>query len=72
VRPHRLRVVDAGRGALDGTCKRVSYLGSRVEYVVATPWGELLAFDGDARKRIPRDAPVGLSFEPDAVIVLPR
>jgi len=72
VRPHRLRVVDAGRGALDGTCKRVSYLGSRVEYVVATPWGELLAFDGEARKRIPRDAAVGLSFEPDAVIVLPR
>jgi iron(III) transport system ATP-binding protein len=72
VRPHRLRVVDAGRGALDGTCKRISYLGSRVEYVVATPWGELLAFDGEARMRRSRDERVGLAFEPDAVIVLPR
>jgi iron(III) transport system ATP-binding protein len=72
VRPHRLRVVGAGQGTLDGTCKRASYLGSRVEYVVATPWGELLAFDGEARTRIARDAPVGLRFDPDAVIVLAR
>ena len=72
VRPHRLRVVGAGQGTLDGTCKRVSYLGSRVEYIVATPWGELLAFDGEARARVPRDAPIGLRFDPAAVIVLPR
>jgi iron(III) transport system ATP-binding protein len=72
VRPQRLRVVDAGQGVLPGVCKRVAYLGSRMEYVVATAWGELLVFDPDPRARRQRDAAVGIAFEPDAVIVLPR
>ncbi|GIK88606.1 MAG: Fe(3+) ions import ATP-binding protein FbpC [Betaproteobacteria bacterium] len=72
VRPHKLRVVARGDGPLDGVCKRVAYLGSRVEYVVATPWGELLAFDGDVRARRARDEPVGVAFDRDAVILLPR
>ena len=72
VRPHNLRVVGAGQGVLDGICRRVAYLGSRVEYVVATPWGELLAFDGDVRARHARDEPVGIAFARDAVIMLPR
>jgi iron(III) transport system ATP-binding protein len=72
VRPHKLRIVPPGAGVLDGVCKRVSYLGSRVEYVVATPWGELLAFDGDMRARRARDDAVGVSFERNAVILLPR
>ena len=38
----------AAQGLLPGELKRAAYLGSRVEYVVATPWGELLVFD-DAR-----------------------
>ena len=49
IRPHRLRVVALGEGALPGVCKRAAYLGSRIEYVVETPWGELLVFDGEAR-----------------------
>jgi len=72
VRPQRLRVVDAGHGVLPGVCKRVSYLGSRIEYVVATAWGELLVFDPDARTPRLRDAAVSIAFDPDAVIVLPR
>jgi iron(III) transport system ATP-binding protein len=72
VRPHKLRIVNPGAGVLDGVCRRVSYLGSRVEYVVATPWGELLAFDGDMRGRRARDDAVGVSFERNAVILLPR
>jgi iron(III) transport system ATP-binding protein len=72
VRPQRLRVVDAGQGLLPGVCKRASYLGSRVEYVVATAWGELLVFDGDARKARRRDDAVGVAFDQDAVIVLRR
>ena len=72
VRPHRLRVVAAGQGTLDGICKRAAYLGSRIEYVVATPWGDLLAFDGGARTRFPRETPVGIRFDPEAAIVLPR
>jgi len=72
VRPQRLRVVDAAQGVLPGVCKRAAYLGSRIEYIVATAWGELLAFDEDVRNARRRDDAVGVAFEPDAVIVLPR
>ena len=72
VRPQRLRVVDAGQGMLPGVCRRVAYLGSRIEYVVATAWGDLLVFDPDPRSPRRRDAAVGIDFDPDAVILLPR
>jgi len=72
VRPQRLRVVDAAQGVLPGVCKRAAYLGSRIEYIVSTAWGELLAFDEDVRHARRRDDAVGVAFEPDAVIVLPR
>ena len=72
VRPQRLRVVDAAQGVLPGVCKRVAYLGSRIEYVVATAWGELLAFDNEVRHARRRDDAVGVAFDPDAVIVLRR
>jgi iron(III) transport system ATP-binding protein len=72
VRPHRLRLVDAGRGLVPGTCKRAAYLGSRAEYVVESPWGELLAFDVDARSLHGRGQAVGIDFDPGAVILLPR
>jgi iron(III) transport system ATP-binding protein len=72
VRPNRLRVTAPGQGLFGGELKRAAYLGSRVEYVVATPWGELLIFQEGARDVLPRGSPVGVSFEPDAVIVIPR
>jgi len=72
VRPHRLRIVDAGRGPIPGTCKRAAYLGSRNEYVVATAWGELLAFDDDTNELRARDSQVALDFDPGAVILLAR
>jgi iron(III) transport system ATP-binding protein len=72
IRPHRLRIVDAGQGTLPGVCRRAAYLGSRVEYVVSTPWGELLVFDGEARAPRARDEPVGVSFDQGSAIVLRR
>jgi ABC-type Fe3+/spermidine/putrescine transport system ATPase subunit len=72
VRPQRLRLVAAGQGTLPGTCMRAAYLGSRIEYVVATPWGELLVFDTGARTPRRRDEPVGVTFDPDDAIVLRR
>jgi len=72
VRPQRLRVVDVAQGVLPGVCKRVAYLGSRIEYVVSTAWGELLAFDNELHPARRRDDAVGIAFDPDAVIVLPR
>ncbi len=72
VRPQRLRLVDAGGGDVPGTCRRAAYLGSRIEYVVDTPWGELLVFDTDARTSRRRDEPVGVAFDTDAAIMLAR
>src|SRR4051812_20192387 len=56
VRPHRLHLTAAGQGQLPAKCARAAYLGSRVEYVLETPWGELLVFDADVRKPIARGA----------------
>jgi iron(III) transport system ATP-binding protein len=72
VRPQRLRVVDVAQGVVPGVCKRVAYLGSRIEYVVSTAWGELLVFDNDLNPPRRREDAVGIAFDPDAVIVLPR
>ena len=72
VRPQRLRVVDTAQGVVPGVCKRVAYLGSRIEYVVSTAWGELLAFDNELNPARRREDAVGIAFDPRAVIVLPR
>jgi iron(III) transport system ATP-binding protein len=64
--------VDVAQGVVPGVCKRVAYLGSRIEYVVSTAWGELLAFDNELHPARRRDDAVGIAFDPDAVIVLPR
>ena len=39
---------------------------------MATPWGELLVFDTEARTPRGRDEPVGVVFDSDAAIVLRR
>ena len=73
LRPHRLRLVAADGAALSGTCKRADYLGSHIEVLVNTPWGELLVFgDADAGAPPQPGAPVGLAFEPGDAIVLAR
>jgi iron(III) transport system ATP-binding protein len=72
VRPHRLRLGSPEPGRLSGSCKRVAYLGSRIEYLVASPWGELLVFDSEARQPHERGETVGISFDADAAIILPR
>jgi iron(III) transport system ATP-binding protein len=72
VRPQRLRLVDGAHGVLPGVIKRASYLGSRIEYVVTTAWGELLVFDVEARTARRRDDAVGVAFDHDAVIILKR
>ena len=70
LRPHRLHIVDAGQGVLPGVCKRAAYLGNRIEYVVATAWGELLVFDAEGSRPRQRDEAVGLAFDPAAAIVI--
>ena len=72
IRPHRLRLVAQNDAPLGAECVRVAYLGSRMEYVVNTAWGELLVFDGDVRKPIARGDRVGVAFAPGDAMVLPR
>jgi iron(III) transport system ATP-binding protein len=71
MRPHRLRLMPAGQGTLPAKCTRAAYLGSRVEYVLETPWGDLLVFDADVRRAIARGDSAGVAFGADDVIVLP-
>ena len=70
VRPHRLRLTPSGKGLLPAECLRAAYLGSRMEYVFGTPWGELLLFDGGVHAPLARGARAGVAFEPDDAIVL--
>ena len=74
VRPHRLRLVRAGQGAdRRASASAPPTSAAAIEYVVATPWGELLVFDADARTpRRARRSRSASRFDPDAVIVLPR
>jgi iron(III) transport system ATP-binding protein len=70
VRPHRLRIVPAGQGTLAARCVRAAYLGSRLEYVLDTAWGELLAFDADVRTPVRKGDEAGVAFGVDDVILL--
>ena len=72
VRPNRLTIAAPDEGRLPATIKRAAYLGSRVEYVLDTPWGELLVFDDAKRKPLPRGTQVGVALDAEGVIVLPR
>ena len=73
LRPHRLRLIASEGAALAGTCKRADYLGSHIEVLAHTPWGELLVFaDADAAEPPAAGAPIGLAFEPQDAIVLAR
>ena len=72
VRPHRLRITNAGDAILPAECRRAAYLGSRIEYVLATPWGELLVFDTEVRAPLRRGDRVGVAFAPEDTIVLPE
>jgi iron(III) transport system ATP-binding protein len=71
VRPHRLRLTTAGEGLLPAECRRAAYLGSRIEYVLGTPWGDLLVFDPGIHAPLARGAKAGVAFAPDDAIVLP-
>jgi iron(III) transport system ATP-binding protein len=71
LRPHRLRLTAPENARLHGTCKRADYLGSHLEVLVESPWGELLLFaDADAPPPA-AGAPLGLTFEPGDAIVIP-
>jgi iron(III) transport system ATP-binding protein len=72
LRPHRLRLTEAGRGRLDATSHRVDYLGSHLEVLLDSAWGTLLLFaDDDLPPPAPGSA-VGVDFDAAAVTVIAR
>jgi iron(III) transport system ATP-binding protein len=70
VRPHRLVLTAPGGGMLPAECRRAAYLGSRVEYVLDTPWGDLLVFDPAVPATLARGDRAGVAFRPEDAIVL--
>jgi iron(III) transport system ATP-binding protein len=72
LRPHRLHLVAPAQALLQGSCKRADYLGSHLEVLVDSPWGELLLF-AEAEMPAPAAGEVlGVAFVPGDAIVLPR
>jgi iron(III) transport system ATP-binding protein len=72
LRPHRLRLVAAGSGRIDGICKRIDYLGSHLEALVDTAWGTLLLFADDDFEAPAAGSTVSVDFDPRALTVIAR
>jgi iron(III) transport system ATP-binding protein len=72
LRPHRLALVAAGAGRIDGTVQRIDYLGSHLEALVDTAWGTLLLFADDDRAAPAAGSAVGVDFDPAKVTLIPR
>jgi len=63
VRPESLVIADGDdAGALRGTVRRAAYLGSRMEYSIATEIGELFVTSPDPSAPLPPGAPVSLTL----------
>jgi iron(III) transport system ATP-binding protein len=72
LRPHRLRLVGAGAGRIDGRCQRTDYLGSHLEVLVDSAWGTLLLFADDDIAAPVAGAAVGVDFDPATATVIRR
>ncbi len=70
LRPHRLRLVAPGAGVLDGRCRRADYLGSHLELLVDSAWGELLLFAPVGDPHAAAGSAVGLAFDPADALLL--
>jgi iron(III) transport system ATP-binding protein len=73
-RPESLRLVESGKGYVNGTVKMNVYLGSSVETFVETDHGEvLIQVDDPASKKIfAEGAAVSIDFAPERVRLLGR
>jgi len=71
-RPESLRVVEKGKGYIDGRVKMNVYLGNSLESFIQTPFGELLVqIDDPHSKRVfPEGEEVSIDFSPDRVRLL--
>jgi len=71
-RPESLRLVESGKGEVEGTVKMNVYLGHSIETFIETPHGEvLIQIDDPASKKIyPEGAKVSIEFNQDRIRLL--
>ena len=66
-----LLAVEPDADAISGTITKTIYLGSRVEYLVDTPLGELFVVDGRVEKPIPPETEVSIRLAEHGVTLVP-
>jgi iron(III) transport system ATP-binding protein len=66
-----LLAVEPATDAISGTITKTIYLGSRVEYLVDTPLGELFVVDGRVDKPIPPETQVSIRLAEHGVTLVP-
>lgn len=72
IRPESIQLaVDPAGGGISGTITKTIYLGSRIEYLVDTPLGELFVVDGRVDKPIPPDSAVSIRLAERGVTLVP-
>jgi len=63
IRPHAIRLdPHSGPGRIAAEVRKATYLGSHVEYTIATPIGELFAIDGATERAVQPGASVHVAF----------
>ncbi len=70
VRPEALILHDEATGRIAAEVVRASYLGGHVEYVLATPHGDLFGVDGDVNRVRPPGTRLGLTLADHGVALV--
>jgi iron(III) transport system ATP-binding protein len=73
IRPEALQVIlgTAGTNAIEGKVIAAAYLGTRVEYRLATAIGELFAIDRDVTRPLASGSAVSVRFASTGITVIP-
>ena len=72
VRPSRINLAEPGTdGAIPGVLVKATYVGSRMEYLVATDLGELFVTSEDVGDIFAADANVGLVLAESGPVLIP-
>ncbi len=73
IRPESIQLsADPAADAIAGTVAKAIYLGSRVEYLVDSPLGELFAVDSHVDAPIASGSPVSIRLAEHGVTLIPR
>ena len=72
IRPESIQLAtDPAVDTISGTITKTIYLGSRIEYLVDTPLGELFVVDGRVDNPIPPESAVSIRLAEHGVTLVP-